>query len=125
MITARERVYCFLVAIIGAILLSTLTTTFIPIILAFIIQLMFTSVISISCLGIIKDKKSKYNWCGLFCGIDACVMFTVFMIVLGEELNETMRIISGIILVVTFILLFPLTGTWYKYEEKEVDHKIQ
>lgn len=119
----RERLYCLLLAIIGAILLFVLTIKFIPspfTVSMLLVYFLFTSVISISGLGIIKNRKSKENWFGLSAGLDGCVMIVIFIIGLFGEIDESIRNIIPIIFVITFLLFVILCGLWSKFEKTSI-----
>ena len=67
----RERIYCLLLAIIATIPLSCFTLKFISLpgvesVVIILMYLAFTLAIFVSGLSVIKNRKSKEDWFGLF-----------------------------------------------------------
>ena len=121
----RERPYCLSLAIIATILLWNFTRKFM---LAFktaasvVIVLMYltmTLTIFVSGLGIIKNRKSKEDWFGLFVGTDGLIMMVDLILGLSGKIDESMKTTILIVFIITFLIFIILSGFWCKFEKNK------
>lgn len=119
----RERIYCLLLAIITTILLWNFTREFmLPFktsvsVVIVLMYLTMTLVIFMSGLGIIKNRKSKEDWFGLFVGTDGLIMMVDLILGLSGKIDESMKTTILIVFIITFLIFIILSGLWYKCEK--------